>query len=50
VPEGRNYREFKDSGKYLALTAITLSDVEKALKLKLYLIVEEIKNKLPPEI
>jgi hypothetical protein len=46
----RNYREFKNSRKYLALTIITLSDIEKVLKLKLYLIVEEIKNKLPPEI
>ena len=48
--EGYNYRIYKDRGDITRVTVTLSKDIEKALKKKPYLTLEELKAKLPPKV
>jgi transposase InsO family protein len=50
VKEGKNHEIRRDRGCFTTLAASIASDIEKALKTKEYPTIQELKEKLPPEI
>jgi hypothetical protein len=50
VKEGKNHKIRRDCSCFTTLAASIASDIEKALKTKEYPMIQELKEKLPPEI
>lgn len=50
IKEGRNHKDRQDRGDLTTLAAAIASDIEKALQTREYPSIEELRNKLPPEV
>jgi len=50
VSKGYYYKEYNNNGSLTTLAAVTIRDIKKALKTKLYLTEKELKDKLPSKV